>query len=69
MQGGYHPEYKGFPKNPTHPKVKQAATIMLSYPLGVEMNQTVLANDLSFYDGITDPDGPAMTWAMFAIGW
>jgi hypothetical protein len=30
LQGGYHPEYKGFPKNPTSPKVKQADTILLS---------------------------------------
>lgn len=72
LKGGYHPEYKDFPSSSggaKHPTVKQADAIMLSYPLGVEMNQTVLANDLSFYDGITDPDGPAMTWAMFAIGW
>lgn len=39
------------------------------YPLGVNMSQTLLRNDLTFYDPITDPGGPAMTWAMFAIGW
>ena len=34
LEGGYHPEYQGFPKNPTKPVVKQADTILLSYPLG-----------------------------------
>merc|ERR1712217_799845 len=29
----------------------------------------MLANDLEFYEGITDPTGPAMTWSMFALGW
>lgn len=48
LKGGYHPEYEGFPKDPLHPKVKQADTIMLSYPLGVEMSPSLLANDLSF---------------------
>ena len=37
LVGGYHPEYRGFPKDPTKPTVKQADTIMLAYPLGVEM--------------------------------
>lgn len=26
-------------------------------------------NDLAFYESLTDPNGPAMTHAMFAIGW
>ena len=26
-------------------------------------------NDLTFYERLTDPEGPAMTHAMFAIGW
>lgn len=26
-------------------------------------------NDLAFYENITDPNGPAMTHAMFAVGW
>ena len=69
LVGGYHPEYSGFPRNPTAPQVKQADSIMLAFPLGVDMPAAVLANDLSFYDGITDPNGPAMTWAMFAVGW
>jgi len=69
LQGGYHPEYAGFPKDPERPHVKQADTVLLSYPLEVDMSPRILANDLAFYDPITDPTGPAMTWSMFAIGW
>ena len=29
----------------------------------------VRANDLRLYEESTDPNGPAMTHAMFAIGW
>jgi len=29
----------------------------------------VRLNDLAFYENRTDPSGPAMTHAMFAIGW
>ena len=42
---------------------------MLSYPLGVNMSATLLTNDLTFYDPITDAQGPAMTWSIFAVGW
>ena len=66
---GYHPEYSGFPKDPQNPRVKQADTILLSFPLDTDPDPVLTANDLSFYDGITDPNGPAMTWAMFAVGW
>ena len=59
----------GFPKNPRAPRVKQADTILLSYPLGFNMSATLLSNDLTVYDPITDPEGPAMTWSMFAVGW
>ena len=41
LKGGYHPEYEGFPKDPKNPKVKQADTIMLHYPLGIEMEPQV----------------------------
>ncbi|KAJ4937491.1 hypothetical protein JOQ06_002126 [Pogonophryne albipinna] len=62
----YHPEYDGYIKG--HP-VKQADTVMLGYPLGLEMSPEVRRNDLEAYEPVTDPDGPAMTWGMFAIGW
>ena len=66
LQGGYHPEYKGFPKNPAHPKVKQADTIMLSYPLGVEMSDNLLKNDLTFCTP-QHPAGPAVTLCHLSI--
>jgi len=69
LVGGYHPEYAGFPKHPKKPVAKQADTILLAYPLGVVDDDVVIANDLEFYEPITDPTGPAMTWSMFAIGW
>ena len=37
MTGEYHPEYTGYPKI-KGPKVKQADTVMLSYPFGVNMS-------------------------------
>ena len=43
MTGGYHPEYSHFPAK----TVKQADTVMLSYPFGTQMAPEVLANDLS----------------------
>uniref|UniRef100_H3DF79 Glycoside hydrolase family 65 central catalytic domain-containing protein n=1 Tax=Tetraodon nigroviridis TaxID=99883 RepID=H3DF79_TETNG len=62
----YHPEYDGYLKG--HP-VKQADTVMLGYPLGFQMPLEVRKNDLEVYEPVTDPNGPAMTWSMFAIGW
>jgi len=67
--GGFHPEYEGFPKPGRPPQAKQADTILLAYPLGVETNKNTIHNDLAYYEGITDPSGPAMTWSVFAIGW
>lgn len=62
---GFHPEYKGYDGR----KVKQADTILLAYPLGVNMSTATRAADLRFYAPRTDPNGPAMTWSMFALGW
>ena len=62
----YHPEYDGYNLNVT---VKQADVILLGYPLMFNMSQEVRENDLAIYEPRTDPDGPAMTKAMFAIGW
>jgi len=69
MEGEYHPEYDGYPKGAKGSKVKQADTVMLSFPFGVEMPQETLSNDLTWYEPNTDANGPAMTWAIFAIGW
>lgn len=62
----YHPEFKGYTKGT---KIKQADAILLGFPLLMNMSAKVRVNDLVNYDSITDPNGPAMTWAMFAIGW
>ncbi|XP_028400693.1 protein-glucosylgalactosylhydroxylysine glucosidase-like [Dendronephthya gigantea] len=62
----YHPEYDGYNLNVT---VKQADVILLGYPLMFNMSEEVRKNDLVIYEPRTDPDGPAMTKAMFTIGW
>lgn len=68
LSGHYHAEYDGYPLL-KGAKVKQADAVMLSYPFGVDMPVDVLANDLTWYEPHTDAGGPAMTWAIFAIGW
>ncbi len=60
----YHPEYAKY-KGHT---VKQADVVLLPFPLLMPMNLSTRVNDLKFYENRTDNDGPAMTWAMFAIG-
>ncbi|KAM6937392.1 protein-glucosylgalactosylhydroxylysine glucosidase [Xenentodon cancila] len=66
QESQYHPEFDGYSKgNP----VKQADAVMLAYPLGLPMSPQVRKNDLEAYEPVTDPNGPAMTWGMFAIGW
>ena len=67
----YHPEYDAYPNMPgtQGEKVKQADTVMLQFPLNVPMDRSVARNDLLWYEPVTDPGGPAMTWAIFAIDW
>eukprot|EP00729_Bicosta_minor_P024818 gene24818-10961_t len=67
LKGGYHPEFSGFAPSPRG--VKQADTVMLSFPFMAEMPTAVLANDLQYYTDVTSQGGPAMTWAIFAIDW
>ena len=53
-------------------KVKQADTILLGFPLGFADKHTsdsLTANDLDYYGQHTDAAGPAMTWAMFCVGY
>lgn len=66
QESQYHPEFDGYNKGQP---VKQADTVMLGYPLGLPMSPEVRRNDLEAYEPVTDPNGPAMTWGMFAIGW
>ncbi len=47
--------------------IKIADVVLLGYPLMRDMPDDVRRNDLELYESITTPDGPAMTWSMFAI--
>ncbi|XP_071492850.1 protein-glucosylgalactosylhydroxylysine glucosidase-like [Diadema antillarum] len=67
----YHPEYEGYTLGT---EVKQADAILLGFPLMHNMSTAARRNDLMFYEAyngvnVTDPNGPAMTWGMFAVGW
>uniref|UniRef100_A0A8B9GM55 Protein-glucosylgalactosylhydroxylysine glucosidase n=1 Tax=Astyanax mexicanus TaxID=7994 RepID=A0A8B9GM55_ASTMX len=62
----YHPEFDGYRKGSP---VKQADAVLIGFPLGVSMSPEVRRNDLEWYAAVTDPNGPAMTWGMFAVGW
>ncbi|XP_032235851.2 protein-glucosylgalactosylhydroxylysine glucosidase isoform X2 [Nematostella vectensis] len=62
----YHPEFEGYERGTL---AKQADAILIGYPLMYEMEQRTRFNDLDYYEKNTDPNGPAMTHAMFAIGW
>jgi len=58
-------EYDGY----TDDEIKQADVILLGFPLMYNMSYQIRENDLNFYSGVTDPNGPAMTWSMTAIGY
>uniref|UniRef100_A0A8D2IL37 Protein-glucosylgalactosylhydroxylysine glucosidase n=2 Tax=Varanus komodoensis TaxID=61221 RepID=A0A8D2IL37_VARKO len=62
----YHPEYDGYCPGE---QVKQADVVLLGFPFMFPMDPEVRRNDLELYEPVTDPQGPAMTWSMFAIGW
>ncbi|KAG8437893.1 hypothetical protein GDO86_008551 [Hymenochirus boettgeri] len=62
----YHPEFDGYEKGQ---KVKQADVVLLGYPIMFSMTSEQRKNDLEIYESLTDPNGPAMTWSMFAVGW
>ena len=63
----YHPEFDGF--NSKTDVVKQADTIMIGFPLLLNMTDTVRKNDLTIYETLTTSKGPAMTWGMFSTNW
>lgn len=60
-----HPEYDGYGGH----KIKQADVVLLGYPLEVPMPADVRGNDLAYYAERTYSKGPAMTYAMHAVGW
>ena len=49
--------------------IKQADAILLGFPLNQKMERDVRYSDLQIYKPVTDSDGPAMSWAMFSIGY
>ncbi|XP_025050671.1 protein-glucosylgalactosylhydroxylysine glucosidase isoform X4 [Alligator sinensis] len=49
--------------------VKQADVVLLGFPMMYPMSPEVRRNDLEMYEPVTEQDGPAMTWSMFAVGW
>jgi trehalose/maltose hydrolase-like predicted phosphorylase len=56
-------EYAGY----TGQQIKQADTVMLTYPLDFSMPSGVGLNDLNYYAPRTDLQGPAMTDAIHSI--
>jgi len=58
-------EYDGY----VNATIKQADVVLLSYPFMYPMSPKVQQNDLVFYSAVTDPNGPAMTWSIYAIGY
>ncbi|KAM4017648.1 protein-glucosylgalactosylhydroxylysine glucosidase [Anomaloglossus baeobatrachus] len=65
-KNNYHPEFDDYQLGD---QVKQADVVLLGYPLLFAMSPEHRRNDLQIYEAVTDPDGPAMTWSMFAIGY
>jgi trehalose/maltose hydrolase-like predicted phosphorylase len=51
-------------------KVKQADVALLLYPLHWKgLTFDTAKNDLEYYEKVTTDKGPAMTWAIYCIGW
>ncbi|KAF8473190.1 glycosyl hydrolase family 65 central catalytic domain-containing protein [Kalaharituber pfeilii] len=48
-------------------EIKQADVVLLNYPLEWRYNESQALGDMNFYARAQSPDGPAMTWAIFAI--
>lgn len=53
----------------TDSPIKQADTIMLTYPLNWNVSGDIMKNDLEMYETVTNDRSPAMTWSWFTIGW
>ncbi|MFJ6699454.1 glycosyl hydrolase family 65 protein [Streptomyces sp. NPDC091272] len=60
---GSHPEYAGYKGQ----KIKQADTVLLTYPYGYVTDPVAAQADLDRYAPVTDPDGPAMTDSAHAV--
>ncbi|KAF8570050.1 hypothetical protein P879_10055 [Paragonimus westermani] len=47
--------------------VKQADTVLLTYPLLFDQPEVWKRNMVNYYARVTDTNGPAMTWSIFCI--
>ncbi|XP_023510636.1 protein-glucosylgalactosylhydroxylysine glucosidase isoform X5 [Equus caballus] len=62
----FHPEFDGYQLGE---EVKQADVVLLGYPVPFPLSPCVRRTNLEIYEAVTSPQGPAMTWSMFAVGW
>ncbi|XP_069866044.1 protein-glucosylgalactosylhydroxylysine glucosidase-like [Dipodomys merriami] len=62
----FHPEFDGYEPGE---EVKQADVVLLGYPVPFRLRPDVRRRNLEIYEAVTSPQGPAMTWSMFAVGW
>jgi trehalose/maltose hydrolase-like predicted phosphorylase len=62
-QDGSHPEYAGY----TGETVKQADTVLMTYPFQYVTDPASVSADLNRYMPVTDPNGPAMTNSVESI--
>ncbi|XP_026637307.1 protein-glucosylgalactosylhydroxylysine glucosidase [Microtus ochrogaster] len=62
----FHPEFDGYERGE---EVKQADVVLLGYPVPFPLRPDIRRKNLEIYEAVTSPQGPAMTWSMFAVGW
>ncbi|XP_017177594.1 protein-glucosylgalactosylhydroxylysine glucosidase isoform X2 [Mus musculus] len=62
----FHPEFDGYERGE---EVKQADVVLLGYPVPFPLTPDIRRKNLETYEAVTSPQGPAMTWSMFAVGW
>lgn len=60
---GIHLEFDGYDGQMT----KQADVELLAFPLEYATDPNQVARDLDFYGAVIDPDGPAMSFSVYAI--
>ncbi|XP_012507442.1 PREDICTED: acid trehalase-like protein 1 isoform X1 [Propithecus coquereli] len=66
LERNFHPEFDGYEPGE---QVKQADVVLLGYPVPFPLSPNVRRRNLEVYEAVTSPQGPAMTWSMFAVGW
>ncbi|XP_019490093.1 PREDICTED: acid trehalase-like protein 1 [Hipposideros armiger] len=66
LKQNFHPEFDGYEPGE---EVKQADVVLLGYPVPFSLSPHVRRKNLEIYEAVTSPQGPAMTWSMFAVGW